>query len=117
MPSVAASVESRLKGNANGPSGGRGQGRGGRGGGRGQGRLNAPLGRVEGEVEDQGGAGDRASRGRQPRGKDLHKRHDNDRRDGTGRGCVKEICMNIPRVCVKSGTFSMLNVICQLQNS
>lgn len=77
-----------MKGNANGPPGGRGgrgEGRGGRGG-RGGARYSAPVGRIEGEVEDQGGAGERAHRGRAPRGKDLGKRHDHDRHDGTGRG-------------------------------
>lgn len=88
---VAAGVEARLKGNAtaataNGPAGGRGRGEGrGRGGGRGGGRftLRPPREETEG---GEGGAGDRSSRGRGPRGKDLGKRHDNDRRDASGRG-------------------------------
>ncbi len=92
MPSVAAGVEARMKGNANGPqSGGRGRQEGrGRGGGRGRHGSDQPTKAETGDV-DIGGAGERNSRGRVPRGKDLGKRHEHDRFDGTGRGWVLSI--------------------------
>lgn len=91
VPSVAAGVEARMKGNANGPQSGGGrtrqEGRG-KGGGRGirQG-TDQPTRAETGDV-DVGGAGERNSRARIPRGKDLGKRHEHDRFDGTGRGYV-----------------------------
>jgi hypothetical protein len=87
VPSVAAGVEARMKGNSNGPAGGRG-GRGegrGRGGGRGGGRGYDRPARDEGESFDAPG-GERGGRARVQRGGHFGRRNDNDRHDGTGRG-------------------------------
>lgn len=86
--SVAAGVEARLKGKTNGPVGERTRPEGGRGRGGGRGPrqgTDRPSREETGDV-DVGGAGERNSRARVPRGKDLGKRHEHDRFDGTGRG-------------------------------